>query len=76
MKNFRDTFRGMKPDEMREASREAEIDSMAKIYAPIEYVTPVALSRRRLRMRRQATNMCSTAWPALPASSSAVSGAR
>ena len=46
MKNLRETFRDMKPDEMREASREAEIDSMTKNDAPIEYLTPAEFFRR------------------------------
>ena len=46
MKDLRDTFRDMKPDEMREASREAEIDSMTKNDAPIEYLTPAEFFRR------------------------------
>ena len=46
MKNLRDTFRDMTPDEMREASREAEIDSMTKNDAPIEYLTPAEFFRR------------------------------
>ena len=55
MKNLRETFRDMKPDEMREASREAsreeEIDSMTKNDAPIEYVTPAEFFRR-MRVKR------------------------
>jgi hypothetical protein len=46
VKNLRETFRDMTPDEMREASREAEIDSMAKNDAPIEYLTPAEFFRR------------------------------
>ena len=46
MNNLRETFRDMKPDEMREASREAEIDSMTKNNAPIEYLTPAEFFRR------------------------------
>jgi predicted DNA-binding protein (MmcQ/YjbR family) len=46
VKNLRDTFRDMTPDEMREASREAEIDSMTKNDAPIEYLTPAEFFRR------------------------------
>lgn len=46
IKNLRDTFRDMTPDEMREASREAEIDSTTKNDAPIEYLTPAEFFRR------------------------------
>ena len=38
MKDLRDTFRDMTPDEMREASRDAEIASMTKNNALIEPV--------------------------------------
>ena len=51
MKSLRDTFRDMTPDEMREASREAEIDSMTKNDAPIEYLTPDEFFRR-MRVKR------------------------
>ena len=47
MKNLRETFRDMKPDEMREA----EIDSMTKNDAPIEYLTPAEFFRR-MRVKR------------------------
>ena len=46
MKNLRKTFRDMTPDEMREASHEAEITSMTKNDAPIEYLTPAEFFRR------------------------------
>ena len=51
MKNLRETFRDMTPDEMREALREEEIDSMTKNDAPIEYVTPTEFFRR-MRVKR------------------------
>ena len=46
MNNLRETFRDMTPDEMREASREAEITSTTKNNAPIEYVKPAEFFRR------------------------------
>ena len=51
MKDLRDTFRDMTPDEMREASRDAEIASMTKNNVLIEYVTPAEFFRR-MRLKR------------------------
>ena len=66
MKNLRETFRDMKPDEMREASREAEIDSMTKNDAPIEYLTPAEFFRRmrvkRTTLQKFGFKKASTSW--------------
>ena len=51
MKDLRDTFRDMTPDEMREASRDAEIASMTKNNVLIEYVTPAEFFRL-MRLKR------------------------
>ena len=66
MKNFRETFRDMKPDEMREASREAEITSMTKNNAPIEYVKPAEFFHRmrvkRATLQKFGFKTASTSW--------------